>query len=164
MNKARILYVEDDETLSFVTSDNLSLNGYDVVHCLDGESALTAFGSGHFDLCLLDVMLPKKDGFTLAQDIRAMNSETPIIFLTAKNLKEDILNGFKIGADDYITKPFSMEELIVRIQSLLKLKTSDSAAASTSFLIGKYAFQTHRQILSINKEERNYENLKITFT
>ena len=139
MNKARILYVEDDETLSFVTSDNLSLNGYDVVHCLDGESALIAFGNGHFDLCLLDVMLPKKDGFTLASDIRKKNPEIPILFLTAKSMKEDRITGLKLGADDYITKPFSIEELILKIEVFLKRKFINIKQAN-KFTIGKLTF------------------------
>ncbi|MBK8701821.1 MAG: response regulator transcription factor [Saprospiraceae bacterium] len=139
MTKARILYVEDDETLSFVTSDNLSLNGYEVVHCLDGETAIQAFGTDSFDLCLLDVMLPKKDGFTLASEIRKKNPEIPIIFLTAKSLKEDRINGLKLGADDYITKPFSIEELILKIEVFLKRKFINIKQAS-KYSIGKLLF------------------------
>ena len=120
MNKARILYVEDDETLSFVTSDNLSLNGYDVVHCLDGESALIAFGNGHFDLCLLDVMLPKKDGFTLASDIRKKNPEIPILFLTAKSSSRNLVDAFAAGVDDFVAKPFRAPELGARLLALLR--------------------------------------------
>lgn len=153
MNKARILYVEDDETLSFVTSDNLSLNGYDVVHCLDGEAALTAFGNGHFDLCLLDVMLPKKDGFSLASDIRKKNPEIPILFLTAKSMKEDRINGLKLGADDYITKPFSIEELILKIEVFLKRKFINIKQAN-KFTIGKLTFDYKNLTISAGDSEK----------
>lgn len=121
--KQRLLYVEDDETLSFVTKDNLELNGYEVVHYADGESALQAFKKEGFDLCLLDVMLPEMDGFTLAQEIRSTDKEIPILFLTAKSLKEDRIHGLKLGGDDYITKPFSIEELILKIEVFLKRKS-----------------------------------------
>lgn len=139
MSKAKILYVEDDETLSFVTSDNLSLNGYEVIHCLDGETAIESFVKGSFDLCLLDVMLPKKDGFALAAEIRKKNPEIPIIFLTAKSMKEDRIAGLKIGADDYITKPFSIEELILKIEIFLKRKFINMKQAD-KYTIGKLLF------------------------
>lgn len=148
MNKAKIFYVEDDETLSFVTSDNLSLNGYEVFHYLDGEAAIKAFGERSFDLCLLDVMLPKKDGFALAAEIRKKNPEIPIIFLTAKSMKDDRIAGLKIGADDYITKPFSIEELILKIEIFLKRKFINIKQAS-KYSIGKLLF--------------DYKNLTITF-
>lgn len=106
MEKPHILYVEDDETLSFVTKDNLELNGYKVTHALDGKEAINLFKKDQYDLCLVDVMLPEVDGYTVAQEIRSRHSEIPIIFLTAKSLKEDKIHGLKIGADDYITKPF----------------------------------------------------------
>lgn len=121
--QARILYVEDDETLGFVTKDNLELNNYDVQHFGTGGEALQAFKKEGFDICLLDVMLPEMDGFTLAQHIRALDREIPILFLTAKSLKEDRLQGFKLGGDDYITKPFSVEELILKIEVFLKRKS-----------------------------------------
>ncbi len=148
MNKAKIFYVEDDETLSFVTSDNLSLNGYEVFHYLDGEAAIKAFAERPFDLCLLDVMLPKKDGFALAAEIRKKNPEIPIIFLTAKSMKEDRIAGLKIGADDYITKPFSIEELILKIEIFLKRKFINVKQAS-KYSIGKLLF--------------DYKNLTISF-
>ena len=122
MNKPHILYVEDDEVLSFVTKDNLELNGYKVTHAMDGKQAVKLFRQDSFDLCLVDVMLPEMDGFQVAEDIRSRHSEIPIIFLTAKSLKEDRIKGLKIGADDYITKPFSIEELILKIQVFLKRK------------------------------------------
>ena len=117
---AKILYVEDDETLSFVTRDNLELQGYQITHSMDGKSALDCFKKEHFDLCILDVMLPEMDGFTLASEIRKRNIEIPIIFLTAKSLKEDKLHGLKLGGDDYLTKPFSIEELILKIEIFLR--------------------------------------------
>ena len=120
--KARILYVEDDETLGFVTKDNLEQNNYFIDHYIDGQSGLKAFEKKGYDLCLLDVMLPEMDGFTLAQEIRKHNSEIPILFLTAKSMKEDRIQGLQLGADDYITKPFSIEELILKIEVFLKRK------------------------------------------
>lgn len=120
--KARILYVEDDETLGFVTKDNLEQNNYDIDHYLDGQSGLKAFEKKGYDLCLLDVMLPEMDGYELAEKIRKHNSEIPILFLTAKSMKEDRIHGLQLGADDYITKPFSIEELILKIEVFLKRK------------------------------------------
>jgi len=115
-----LLYVEDDESLSFVTRDNLELQGYRITYCADGASAMKKIKEENFDLCILDVMLPDVDGFTIAQEIRKTNIEVPIIFLTARSLKEDKIQGLKIGADDYITKPFSIEELLLKIQVFLK--------------------------------------------
>ena len=119
-SKAKILYVEDDLTLSFVTRDNLELHGYAIESCEDGVDALRKFHNGHFDLCILDVMLPKMDGYELATKIRAVNENVPIIFLTAKSTKEDKIHGLTLGADDYITKPFSIEELVLKIEVFLK--------------------------------------------
>jgi DNA-binding response OmpR family regulator len=118
--KAKILYVEDDLTLSFVTRDNLILYGYEIDFCEDGVEALQKFYNGYFDLCILDVMLPKMDGYELAAKIRAKNENVPIIFLTAKSTKEDKIHGLKLGADDYITKPFSIEELVLKIEVFLR--------------------------------------------
>ncbi|NJB87147.1 DNA-binding response OmpR family regulator [Lewinella marina] len=122
MSKARLLYVEDDESLGFVTRDNLELNGFEVVHLADGQQAARRIAEEKldFDLCLLDVMLPGTDGFTLARMIRERNRDVPILFLTAKSLKEDRLQGLRLGADDYITKPFSIEELILKIEVFLR--------------------------------------------
>lgn len=119
-SKAKILYVEDDMTLSFVTRDNLEMRGYWVEHCEDGLDALQRIRSGVFDLCLLDVMLPKMDGFELATRIRQLNEQIPILFLTARSGKEDRIFGLQKGADDYITKPFSIEELILKIEVFLR--------------------------------------------
>lgn len=118
--QSHLLYVEDDESLSFVTRDNLELQGYRITYCADGASAMIKIKEENFDLCILDVMLPDVDGFTIAQEIRKTNIEVPIIFLTARSLKEDKIQGLKIGADDYITKPFSIEELLLKIQVFLK--------------------------------------------
>lgn len=142
--KATILYVEDDETLSFVTKDNLELNGYNVVHFADGKSALDQFTKYNFDLCILDVMLPEMDGYTLASSIRKSDQETPILFLTAKSLKEDRIHGLKLGADDYITKPFSIEELILKIEIFLKRKFVNQPATNNTSL-GKFTFD-HRNL------------------
>ena len=114
-DKLKILLCEDDENLGMLLREYLAAKGYQAELCPDGEVGYKAFLKTKFDICVLDVMMPKKDGFTLVQEIRSANAEIPIIFLTAKTLKEDILQGFKIGADDYITKPFSMEELVSRI-------------------------------------------------
>lgn len=116
----KILLCEDDENLGMLLREYLQAKGYEAVLCPDGEAGYREFQKTKFDICVLDVMMPKKDGFSLAQDIRQQNAELPIIFLTAKTLKEDILEGFKIGADDYITKPFSMEELVMRIEAILR--------------------------------------------
>lgn len=117
-----ILYVEDDDSLSFVTKDNLELHGYQVTHIADGKKALREATKKVFDLMILDVMLPGVDGFTIAEEVRKVDSEVPILFLTAKSLKEDRIQGLTIGADDYITKPYSMEELILRVEVFLKRK------------------------------------------
>ncbi|HTE28939.1 MAG TPA: response regulator, partial [Chryseolinea sp.] len=116
----KILLVEDDENMRFMIQDNLEMAGYLTCAVGDGQTALSAFVKEPFDLCVFDVMLPKKDGFTLAADVRRINKAVPIIFLTAKILKEDRINGFRIGADDYITKPFSNEELLLRIEVIIK--------------------------------------------
>ncbi len=120
MIRGKLMYVEDDESLSFVTQDNLELEGYRLSCYSDGKSALEAFRKEPFDLCILDVMLPEMDGFTLAEHIREWNPEVPILFLTAKSLPEDRLHGLRLGADDYLTKPFNIEELILKIEIFLK--------------------------------------------
>ena len=115
----KILYVEDDETLAFLTTDNLSEAGYAIHHQDNGMDALNVFKSEKFDLCILDVMLPKLDGFSLAVEIRKLNQDIPILFLSAKTLKEDRLHGLRLGADDYLVKPFSIEELLLKIEIFL---------------------------------------------
>jgi len=132
----------------------LIAKGYDTDLYPDGEMAYHGFMRNHYHLCLLDVMMPKKDGFSLAKDIRMVNAEIPVIFLTAKNLKEDVIEGFKIGADDYMTKPFSMEELIFRIEAILRRVVSDVQNSDQSiFQIGKYSFDARKQILTLDETE-----------
>lgn len=152
--KSRILYVEDDETLSFVTKDNLELHGYKVDHCLDGESAIEAFFKESYDLCILDVMLPKMDGFAVAEKIRATDPNVPILFLTAKSMKEDRIHGLKLGADDYITKPFSIEELILKIEVFLRRKYV-SVSINDQYKVGNYNFDYRNLVLALDGDERN---------
>lgn len=147
--KLRILLCEDDENLGMLLREYLQAKGLVTDLMTDGERGLKAFQKAKYDLCVLDIMMPKKDGFALAQDIRTINAETPIIFLTAKNLKEDILNGFKLGADDYITKPFSMEELLFRIEAIIRRVKGKKTKEVTNYQIGKFSFDTPKQILSI---------------
>jgi len=158
--KANILYVEDDSSLSFVIKDNLEENGYTVVHCTDGESAWQQFMKHTFDLCLLDVMLPKKDGFALATQIRKKNALIPIIMLTAKNMDEDKIHGFKTGVDDYITKPFNMQELLLRMEVFLKRTKIDASLFPSNVTIGSILFhyeelelQTLEGIVQLTQKE-----------
>jgi DNA-binding response OmpR family regulator len=139
----RILLVEDDPNLGFVIKDNLEVKGFGVTLCRDGEEGERTFMSGSFDLCILDVMLPKKDGFSLAQSIRHINLEIPILFLTAKAMVEDKLEGFRTGADDYITKPFSLDELLCRIEVFLRRAYNNDGLSKPEehcFQIGSYQF------------------------
>ncbi|NLT03793.1 MAG: response regulator transcription factor [Bacteroidales bacterium] len=151
--KLHILLCEDDENLGMLLREYLQAKGLVTDLMTDGEKGLKAFQKTKYDLCVLDVMMPKKDGFTLAQDIRAINAETPIIFLTAKNLKEDILNGFKIGADDYITKPFSMEELLFRIEAIIRRVKGKKSKEVSTYQIGKYNFDTQKQLLMLDDQQ-----------
>lgn len=146
--KQRILLCEDEESLGMLVREYLQAKGYDAELYLDGEVGYKAFVKGHYDMCLLDVMMPKMDGFSLAREIRILNQEVPIIFLTAKNLKDDILDGFKLGADDYLTKPFSMDELVYRMEAILRRVKGKAQKAQTVYQLGKYTFDTQRQTLS----------------
>ena len=153
----KILLAEDDANLGFVVQDNLKSIGYKVTLCSDGEVALKTFASEQFDLCILDVMMPKKDGFAVAQTIRDINKEIPIVFLTAKTMQADKVKGFTLGADDYITKPFDFEEFLLRIESILrrtKILTQQEEKAVESYSIGKYNFDVKNQILSLNAEDK----------
>lgn len=154
MNKASILLVEDDESLAYVIKDNLSLSGYDVVHVEDGAKALETYTNEDFDLCLLDVMLPKVDGFTLGKIIREKDNNIPILYLTAKSMQEDKLEGFKSGGDDYITKPFSMEELLFRIEVFLK-RTGTTNKTEPIFKLGNYIFDYSDLSLIINDNRKH---------
>ena len=150
--KLKILLCEDDENLGMLLREYLQAKGYATELCPDGEAGYKAFLKTKFDICVLDVMMPKKDGFTLAQEIRSSNLDVPIIFLTAKTLKEDILEGFKIGADDYITKPFSMEELV--IEAIMRRTKGKKSKESTLYHIGKFTFDTQKQLLCIGDDQR----------
>jgi len=152
--KAHLLYVEDDESLSFVTKDNLLLQGYEITHFVNGKEALESIRKTPYDLCILDVMLPEMDGFTLAQEIRAFNPHVPIIFLTAKSMKEDKLQGLKIGGDDYITKPFSIEELILKIEVFLRRRNIQQAPSPVHYRVGKYEFDYENLQLVLGSETR----------
>ena len=150
MDKARILYVEDDESLAFITKDHLEIQGYDVHHCSDGEEAQHALSNGSYDLCIFDVMLPKLDGFALCEYVRKTDPHIPIIMLTAKSLKEDKISGLKTGADDYITKPFSIEELILKMEVFLRRNRITDQKSQNESLIGKYSFDYKNLSLSYN--------------
>ena len=150
--KYKILYAEDDETLAFLTKDNLELY-YEVTHCNDGELALETFKTNHFDICVLDIMMPKKDGFELAEAIRKINADIPIIFLSAKTLKEDRIKGLRLGADDYLVKPFSIEELLLKIEVFLKRSHKQEMGGKNTYTIGKYQFD-HKNFLVFNETEK----------
>ena len=147
--KLNILLCEDDENLGMLLREYLQAKGYNTELCPDGEAGYKAFIKNKYDICVFDVMMPKKDGFTLAKEIRAINADVPIMFLTAKNLKDDIFEGFKIGADDYITKPFSMEELTLRMEAILRRVRGKKNREVTVYQIGKFSFDSKKQILSI---------------
>ncbi|AZA61366.1 response regulator transcription factor [Chryseobacterium indoltheticum] len=155
MEKSRILYAEDDQTIAFLIQDSLE-NYYEINHYSDGRSALQAFNSQTFDICLLDIMMPEMNGFDLAQSIRQKNSEIPIIFISAKALKEDRIKGLKIGADDYLVKPFSIEELILKIEVFLK-RSKKSESYPQKYTVGRYNFDPKNYTL---QESEN----KITLT
>jgi two-component system, OmpR family, response regulator len=148
----RILLVEDDQNFGDVLRSYLEMNDYDVTLATDGEKGLECYERSEYDLCIFDVMMPKKDGFTLASEIREKDTTMPIIFLTARGIKEDILKGFKIGADDYITKPFNSEELLLRIQAILKRSQQqpDPREDVKEFNIGRYHFNFPLRILTFD--------------
>jgi len=152
-DNVKILLAEDDINLGTLLKEYLSVKGYNTELYPDGVEAYNGFTKNSFDLCILDIMMPKKDGFSLANDIRMINSEIPVIFLTAKTMKHDILEGFKIGADDYITKPFSMEELLFRIEAILRrTKKEKNSGNQNTFLLGKYVFDANKQTLEAGEE------------
>lgn len=150
--KTRILLCEDDENLGMLLSEYLQAKGYATDLMPDGDAGFKAFMKEKYDICVLDVMMPKKDGFELAQEIRQMNNEVPILFLTAKTLKDDILEGFKIGADDYMTKPFSMEELLLRIEAILRRVKGKKGKDGSFYKLGKIIFDTQKQTLTVDGE------------
>lgn len=152
--KAKILLAEDDINLGSLLTQYLNAKNFETDLFGDGEKAWDGFNSKQYDICILDVMMPKKDGFTLAKEIRELNQKIPIIFLTAKTLKDDVLEGFKIGADDYITKPFVMDELLFRIEAILRRisQSGDGLANQETYKIGKYTFDVQKQHLTFEGE------------
>lgn len=147
-HKAKILLVEDDDNLGELVKEYLEMLEYDIHLTTNGEEGWTAFSNDHFDLCILDVMLPKKDGFTLATQIREINEQVPVIFLTARGQKDDKVKGFKAGCDDYITKPFSSEELALRIEAILKRCGIHTKKTNEIIRIGKYTYDTFNLLLT----------------
>jgi DNA-binding response OmpR family regulator len=169
MSKVKVLYAEDELFLGKIVRESLETRGFEVIMESDGANVFDSFKKAQPDICVLDIMLPHKDGFEIADSIREIDEEVPIIFLTAKTQTEDVVKGFNAGGNDYIRKPFSMEELIVRIQSLLRNKQEGTQKIKTSAVkIGKLQFQVNRQVLSNGKEERKLsfresELLKLLF-
>ena len=151
MQNKKLLIVEDDLNLGNILSEYLTMKGYESFLFRDGKEGLTAFKAQHYDCCLLDIMMPKMDGFTLAKEIRKINDNVPFIFLTAKSMKEDRLNGFMLGADDYITKPFSMEELLMRLNVIFRRSNASHEVALDTYQIGKLVLDSKNQML-INGE------------
>lgn len=153
--KATVLLVEDEPNFGAVLKNYLELKNYAVTLCPDGESGYETFMSSHFDLCILDVMMPRKDGFTLARQIREQDDGVPLIFLTAKTMKDDVLRGYKSGADDYLVKPFDTEVLLMKIEALLRRNKLRASEENREFEIGKYTFSfKHRLVKNSDKEQR----------
>ncbi|NWJ52790.1 MAG: response regulator transcription factor [Bacteroidetes bacterium] len=155
MNKLKILLAEDDRNLGNILRAYLEAKGFETRLFINGQEAFDAFQKEKFDFCILDVMMPIKDGFTLAREIRVFDKKTPILFLTAKSLQEDKLKGFEIGGDDYLTKPFSMEELLVRINAIIRRAQQNEAppAVANMYRIGRYTFNYNRHILTFDSIE-----------
>ena len=154
MDKQRILLVEDDENLGYVIQDLLSMNGYKVHLARDGKEGLLFFNKSKYDLCLIDVMMPKKDGFELAEDIQKVNNSVPLVFLTARNQKEDKIKGLKLGADDYITKPFDSDEFLLRVKAILRRSSTEKNDSDKEYKIGEYTFTPSTLILSKDTNNR----------
>jgi DNA-binding response OmpR family regulator len=150
-----VLLLEDDRNLGMIVQEHLQMNGFDVTLCTNGEDGLARFIRERFAICLVDIMMPKMDGFAFAREVRRRNKDIPLIFLTAKSLREDKIEGFRIGCDDYVTKPFSVEELLLRIQAVLRRAGGGSAEdARTSFEIGSYSFDSVTRALRHHRQER----------
>ena len=151
MENTKVLLVEDDANLGNLLKEYLEAKGYSTVLAVNGKQGYDFFSKDKFGICILDVMMPIKDGYTLAKEIRAIDTNIPIVFLTAKSMKEDAIEGFSVGADDYITKPFSMEELLLRIKAILRRTAGNASKNSdiTSFTIGEYKFDYNHQILDL---------------
>jgi DNA-binding response OmpR family regulator len=155
-NQPKILLVEDDMNLGFVIQDTLKMEGFRVHLCKDGKEGLLQFNKEKYDLCLLDIMMPKKDGFSLAEDIRKTNAEIPIVFLTAKSMTEDKIQGLKLGADDYITKPFSSEELVLRLKAILKRNPNfrEAEVEKGMISIGEFTFDAKNYELRLGENRQ----------
>jgi two-component system, OmpR family, response regulator len=148
MTEQKILLLEDDSNLGLILQEHLQMNGFAVTLCTNGEDGLVEYFRNQYDLCLVDVMMPKKDGFSFAREIRQKNQDIPLIFLTAKAMKEDKITGFQIGCDDYLTKPFSMEELLLRIKAVLRRGSQATKEnESGNFVLGDYQFDYQKQLL-----------------
>lgn len=157
MSRIKVLLVEDDINLGTILSEYLTVKGFEVELCYNGEDGFEAFNKGKHDICILDVMLPKLDGFSLAKQIKNIDAHIPIVFLTAKTLAHDKIEGFKIGADDYITKPFNAEELLFRINAILKRvkpQSNNGDSSSAFFTLGKYIFDYNHRVLSSGGKEQ----------
>ena len=149
----KILLCEDDENLGMLLREYLEAKKYIVDLCVDGEEGYNSYLTNKYDLCILDVMMPKMDGFTLAYKIRELNASMPFMFLTAKTLKDDVRQGFELGADDYITKPFSMEEVVYRIEAILRRVKGKQVGNTTVFKIGQFEFDSKKQTLTIGEKQ-----------
>jgi DNA-binding response OmpR family regulator len=154
--KINVLLAEDDKNLGSVLTSYLEAKGYPTTLCSNGQEAFNAYRKDPYDFCIIDVMMPVKDGFTLAREIREIDRKIPILFLTAKSMQEDKLRGFELGADDYITKPFSMEELLMRMQAILRRATESRTmqASRTHYELGQFRFDYNRQLLKPGDEEQ----------
>jgi DNA-binding response OmpR family regulator len=152
--KVKVLLAEDDKNLGTILKSYLEAKGYPATLCVNGQDAFLEFNKNKYDFCIVDVMMPVKDGFTLAKEIRNIDKKVPILFLTAKSMQEDKLKGFEIGADDYLTKPFSMEELLARMEAIIRRSAKeDEEPESDTYDLGKMEFNFVRQTLSMGKEE-----------
>lgn len=162
MSKIKILYVEDEPFLGRIVKESLESRDFEVVMVNDGKLAQGAFEKNKPDICVLDIMLPSKDGFSIAKDIRQVSPGTPIIFVTAKNQTEDVLKGFEVGGNDYLRKPFSMEELIVRVTNLLQLTHKSAKSTPENIVLGKYEFNSMRYELKIGNAVRKLSHREAT--
>ena len=152
-DKVKVLLAEDDNNLGMLLESYIKAKGFDVDLARDGKQALEKFNEGNYHFCILDVMMPEMDGFTVAKEIRAIDKKVPILFLTAKAMKEDKLEAFSIGGDDYMTKPFSMEELVARIEAILKRSSGGVEILDDTFSIGRFSFNPMKRIINIDGEE-----------
>lgn len=153
-DKIKVLLAEDDKNLGAILKVYLEAKGYPTTLCVNGQEAFDVYNKEAFDFCIIDIMMPVKDGFALTKEIRKTNKNIPVIFLTAKSMQEDKLKGFELGADDYITKPFSMEELLVRMKAILRRVKKDDFKKKGIFILGQFTFDYNRQILTLKNVEQ----------